>query len=505
MGSLSMNGLLVRADGSSQIGAGHVMRCLALAQAWQEARGAVHFALASAPLALEMRLLGEGIAVHPITGVPGSTDDAMQTIALARQIGAAWSVVDGYHFGAGYQQSIKQAGLRLLFVDDYGHAGHYHADLVLNQNLHADASLYANREPHTRLLSGTHYVLLRREFWPWRSWQREIPPVARKVLVTLGGSDPDNVTLKVIQALQQAEIEDLEARVVIGSNNPHVEVLQSAIQNRESKIRTERNVTDMTALMVWADLAVSTGGSTCWELAFMGLPNLALILADNQRPVAIELDAAGVVINLGQPAALAPIEIARALAELASAPAKRAAMAERGRALVDGAGAGRVVQQMRDQELTLRPAQADDCRLIWEWANDPLTRAASFSAQPIPWEDHVAWFMAQLADPDCLFYVALDAAAPIGQIRYQIEGQEAVVSVSLSPGRRGQGYGSRIIRLASQKVFERTAISLIHAYVKPDNTASACAFVKAGFVNSDIAEVRGHQALHFVLRKDVPL
>lgn len=497
-----MTDILLRADASAQMGTGHIMRCLALAQAWQATGAGAHVALAGAAPALEARLVSEGIKVHPIMAAPG-LDDAAQTLELARQLGAAWIVVDGYHFDTSYQQAIKQAGRRLLFIDDYGHAGHYHADLVLNQNIYADESFYTRREPHTRLLLGTRYALLRREFWPWRGRPRAIPPVARKVLVTLGGADPDNATLRAIQALQQIGIENVQARVIIGGSNPHAETLRSALRGLSSQIRLEHSVADMPALMAWADLAISAGGTTCWELAFMGLPALVLILADNQQPVAEGLEAAGAAINLGRPAALAPADLARALAELASAPEKRADLSRRGQALVDGVGAARVVQQMQAYGLTLRPARADDCRPVWEWANEPATRAASFSSEPIPWEDHVRWFTTRLADPNTLFYIALNAeAAPLGSVRYQVDGREAIISISLAPDQRGRGYGSHIIRLASRQVFENTAVNVIHAYVKPENIASARAFVKAGFSDGGAARVREQPALHFVLRKE---
>jgi RimJ/RimL family protein N-acetyltransferase len=162
----------------------------------------------------------------------------------------------------------------------------------------------------------------------------------------------------------------------------------------------------------------------------------------------------------------------------------------------------RIVQEMQSYGLTLRPVQADDCHLIWQWANDSTTRASSFSTQPISWERHLAWFTTKLADPQSRYYLALDATAtPIGQIRYQIDGQFATVSVSLAPDQRGRGYGHQIIWLASQQLFENTSVKLIHAYVKPDNIASMRAFTRAGFTDNGITEMRGHSAVHFVLRK----
>src|SRR5207249_1652332 len=120
-----------------------------------------------------------------------------------------------------------------------------------------------------------------------------------KVLVTMGGSDPDNVTLKVIQALPQVEVQGLEATVVIGGTNPHYRELEAAILQLPLPIRLERNATNMPELMAWADIAVSAGGTTLWELAFMGLPNLVVVLADNQRPAAAHLGAIGAITNMG--------------------------------------------------------------------------------------------------------------------------------------------------------------------------------------------------------------
>src|SRR5262249_32858596 len=106
-----------------------------------------------------------------------------------------WLVLDGYHFDAAYQQAIRAAGYRLLVIDDMAHLPQYYADVLLNQNMHATA-LHYHCNPEATLLLGSCYALLRPEFPAWRGRQRSVPEVARKVLVTMGGSDPDNVTLQ---------------------------------------------------------------------------------------------------------------------------------------------------------------------------------------------------------------------------------------------------------------------------------------------------------------------
>ncbi|MBI4442278.1 MAG: UDP-2,4-diacetamido-2,4,6-trideoxy-beta-L-altropyranose hydrolase [Acidobacteria bacterium] len=321
--------IVIRADASPDIGIGHVMRCLALAQAWQDLGGRATFAMALGASASEGRLSAEGMKVVQLAVRSGSAEDAKETAGLARTQGAAWVVLDGYDFGADCQRAIKESGLRLLCIDDNGHAGHYYADLVLNQNLHADESFYSNREPYTRLLLGSRYVLLRREFLKWRGWERPTPLVARKVLVTLGGGDPENVTLKVIQALQQVQDDGLEARVVVGPTNPHMEQLRSMIRPLGGSIRLETNVCSMPDCIAWADLAIAGAGCTLWELLFMRTPTLALIMADNQRLAAEEIGRQGLAEILGRANTLSLVDLAAAIRSLAINTSQRTALSRR--------------------------------------------------------------------------------------------------------------------------------------------------------------------------------
>jgi len=497
--------LLIRADASAKIGAGHLMRCLALAQAWQDAGGRAVFLMAIAVPALESRLRSEEMEVVHLRVKLGSIEDAAQTADFAREIGADWVVVDGYHFDANYQRTFKERGLRLLFIDDNGHAKHYYADLVLNQNIHAHEDLYRNKESYTRLLLGTRYVLLRREFLEWRGWKREAPEVARKVLVTMGGSDPDNVTLKVIQTLQQVDMDGLEAVVVVGAGDPHYEELKSAVQDSRFPIRLETNVTNMPELMAWADVAISGSGSTCWELAFMGVPSLVLILAENQRPIAEGLDKVGVAVNLGWHKDLSSSEIENALLSLISDKPKRAEVVQRAQALVDGSGSIRLLTELREEKtLTLRRVREEDCRLLWEWANDPQVRAAAFSSDPISWEDHVKWFASKLNDPNCIIFVALDNdGVPVGQIRFDItDKREAEIDVSIDRKRRGLGCGTLLIDKGVEEIFRTTSVRIVHAFIKPVNVNSIRAFEKAKFKKIGLKAIRGHTAIHYLRRKN---
>ena len=117
--------LLIRADATVAMGTGHLMRCLALAQAWQDSGGCCCFAIVEAAPALINRLRSENMEIEQITAPPGGEEDGAQLCNLAQNRRAAWVVVDGYHFGARYQKQIKEAECRLLFLYDYVHAEHY--------------------------------------------------------------------------------------------------------------------------------------------------------------------------------------------------------------------------------------------------------------------------------------------------------------------------------------------------------------------------------------------
>lgn len=324
------------------------MCCLALAQAWQANGGQVTFALGTQAPLVEARLQNEGIEVAHLRSRPGSQQDATETLELARRAGAAWIVVDGYHFDAEYQRIIKGSEKSLLFIDDTGHADHYVADIVLNQNSYANAGLYPSKESYTKLLLGTAYALLRREFVDRLKFKRRTAEIASKILVTLGGADPNNVTLKLVKEIEDIKIKGLEIVVVVGSSNQHLATLQNAIAHSRHAIRLESNVSDMPRLMAWADVAISAGGSTCWELAFMGLPNFIFILADNQVQIAESLNVLGVALNLGWPDNLAEGKMAIKLGDFLANPKWREEMSGKGQELVDGLGTRRVLSHLNN-------------------------------------------------------------------------------------------------------------------------------------------------------------
>lgn len=337
--------MFIRADASPAIGSGHVMRCLALAKAWQSSGGRVAWLAAENIAALDERLRREGIDLKHVESAPGAAGDAEQTLAEGLSAGAAWVVVDGYRFLPDYIRQLKR-GIRVLFLDDDGRFDFYPADGVLNQNASARPELYGLREPSTRLLLGSDYALLRPEFLA-EAQNRACPAIARKILITMGGSDPDNVTGRVLSALSKLD-EDIEAKVVMGSGNAREDDLQAIADKSQTRFQIVRSPENMAPLMKWADVAISGAGSTCWELAYMGLPAIVIALSSEQQSIAEVLAQREIAVSLGWHANLSDERIADALLGLLRDHLQRLAMSKHGQELIDGRGAARVVQFLQN-------------------------------------------------------------------------------------------------------------------------------------------------------------
>ena len=341
-----MEKIIFRADASVQMGTGHVMRCLSLAEHWKNSGGEAVFVMAMNMPSLNARLESKRMDFVKLSARPGSVEDAKQTVQIAKDLSALWIILDGYDFNSSFQKVIHDSKMSLLVIDDMGSTDRYYADIVLNQNLHADKSMYVKKENYTSLLLGTSYVLLRQEFSKWHGWKRRFPENAQNILVTLGGSDEENITSKVVEAIQKIKSDKLKV-VVIAPDNSHYEELESTIKRSKVDIQLKKDVIVMSDLMAWADLAVSAGGTSTWELAFMGLPMLIIAIADNQRQIVEELSKAGVAINLGWHENITLFGIAKSISELLPNANVRADMSRRAQALVDGKGADRVLAQIK--------------------------------------------------------------------------------------------------------------------------------------------------------------
>lgn len=344
--------LMIRSDASTQIGIGHVMRCLAVGEAWRDRGGRVVFALASGSDEMEKRLQRVGMEIARISAMPGTTEDSLETVELCSKYRGTWLILDGFHFSWEYRQHLTKAAAHLLFFDDHGEFAPYCCDIILNTNPYADDSMYPERENGTRFLLGPPYGLLRKEFLAQPCASRETPKQARKILVTFGGSDSDNVTLRVVEALQTLEDMVLETVVVVGAANPHRGVLERAIQGCRG-VELLLNADNMSEVMSGTDLAISAGGGTCYELAFLRVPMFLITIAQNHERTVAAWGERGAAINAGWFHQLDRNRLAAWVQDVISDQPLRRKLAETAGQMVDGRGAERVVDAMKESAITV--------------------------------------------------------------------------------------------------------------------------------------------------------
>jgi UDP-2,4-diacetamido-2,4,6-trideoxy-beta-L-altropyranose hydrolase len=291
--------LLVRADATPQIGTGHVMRCLALAQTWQDRGGQACFATHNCVPGIRQRLARENIEVHTIDSDSGSTGDSDETRSLIQALRPEWVVIDGFCFTAEYISRVRCGGVRSAVIDDHGIRERYDTDLVINPNIFASPQMYSAKDAQTQLLTGLRFALLRREFRALKR-RRESPSISKcNLLVTLGGSDPDNVSVVILEALANVAADDLEITVICGTANRRLAMLQSAAQQLRHPVRLLQDVQNMGEVLAGADMAISAPGASASELAALGVPMLLITMAANHERTGEEFASRGFAASLG--------------------------------------------------------------------------------------------------------------------------------------------------------------------------------------------------------------
>ena len=218
------------------------------------------------------------------------------------------------------------------------------------------------------------------------------------------------------------------------------------------------------------------------ELAFMGIPFLVIALAENQKQVMSGFANKGAAVALGWHADLDPIGVAQEIDALARDRSRRESFSRLGPSLVDGSGARRVIEVVDPTDIALRRVGEQDCKIIWHWANELQTRAASFSSNPIPWEDHLSWFTEKLHSGNCILYKATNQhGVPLGLARIDLGQSAPVISVSLDLDFRSLGLGSKLIRIATERAMKERNLERIDALIKMNTADSLRAFTKAGY------------------------
>jgi len=328
-----MTRLFIRTEASTLIGMGHFMRCFAIAEAARTQGIEVTFLLnelGDAVLARLAQIGAEGVA---IAGALGGTADfmAMQALHLTRD---DWLVIDSYAATEDYIAFQKNAA-RVAVIDDLNALERFDCDLLINPAQAARAVDYERKTRAGLLLLGADYALIRQEFL-----QR---PVMKAVAITImfGGSDPAQLTGRCAQAIHSA-LPETEIRLIAGPANIHTAGL-AELEKRSGRIRLFVSPDSVADVLAGSALVITAAGGSVGEVAAMGLAALVLVVYDNQAAALKACPYPVIDVRSGLPGNLG----ARVKA-LMDDPAQRAEIARKAHTVVDGRGAKRIVEIMRN-------------------------------------------------------------------------------------------------------------------------------------------------------------
>jgi UDP-2,4-diacetamido-2,4,6-trideoxy-beta-L-altropyranose hydrolase len=321
-----------RADASVRIGGGHVHRCLAIA----EALGPHGFTCAFATIADSIAAVPAlALAVVEVLTLPG--DAAREAAAMRARWpqGAALLLVDHYERDIAFERSLKEWTQVLAVIDDLGTRPHA-ADLVIDP-----APRSANAPG---VLSGPAYAPLRPEWAQWReaSLARDRARKLDRIVVSMGAVDAENVTTEVLRVLLRFEL-PCEIVAVLGSGAPNRAAVE-ALSRTDSRCRLVVEPAEFARLMAACDLAIGAAGSTSWERCCLGIPSIAIVIADNQLRNGTALETAGAAMTINNTAAGWQRHLADAVQSLIADPQRRRAMSQAAAALCDGRGAARIAE-----------------------------------------------------------------------------------------------------------------------------------------------------------------
>ncbi|WP_019551936.1 UDP-2,4-diacetamido-2,4,6-trideoxy-beta-L-altropyranose hydrolase [Propionispira raffinosivorans] len=289
--------IVFRVDSSTQIGSGHLMRCLTLAgQLKKEKEEDIVFISRELEGNLNCLIMQQGYELYVLPKAEVNIEledyekwltvkqpfDAEQTQEVLQQLDVAYLIVDSYAIDEIWEKVVRPYVKKIMVIDDLANRKH-DCNILLDQNYYSDMKTRYNGlvSSACKMLLGPQYALLREEFYEARKKMRVRDGNIKNILVFFGGSDLTNETMKALKALTMFKLSGIQINVIVGKSNPHkgqVEVFCSQYNG----IQYFCQVDNIAEFMNEADLAIGAGGTTTWERCFLGLPTIVIAIAENQ-------------------------------------------------------------------------------------------------------------------------------------------------------------------------------------------------------------------------------
>lgn len=503
-----MTTVIFRTDASIAIGSGHVMRCLALAHVLRNsAEAKCIFICREHPgnLIDEIRKQGfTAIELPAACAVPpqmtarlshaawlgtSMEEDAKQTISAIGDSAPNWLVVDHYALDQQWEKYLRPHSKHLMAIDDLADRLH-DCDLLLDPNPGQSEAAYSDKVPAAcTILAGPRFAILRDEFRIQHraSHLLNSKNSLRRVLIAMGGVDKDNVTERLLRALQASALHasqfaSIELMVVLGDKNPWQETVRETASHMRWPTEVIVGARNIAELMVHSDIAISAGGTMALERCCTGLAGIIITIADNQRSSAYSLQRHGCATILDS-VNITPENLYATLIDFAD-PKQLQTARQACTQLVDGLGAHRIVEFMglTRSTGTVRPLEKEDLKLVRAWRNHPAVRQQMSTAHEISESEHETWFeqlRSSSENREALIFER--SGAPRGFVQFKEIGEHAAEWGFYVDPDAAQGTGSGLGNAALAYAFRQMRLETVHGWIKPDNDASCRFHRRMGF------------------------
>lgn len=488
--------IAIRVDASNEIGTGHVMRCLTLADGLSQQGAQVSFICRYLPDYLADTLKEKGHRLHMLkhnfhTQTAGDLahahwldasqqSDATECIQLLGHQQWDWLIVDHYALDARWELALRTIVKKIMVIDDLADRQH-ECDVLLDQNFYNDQDhRYKFRVPSTcKLLLGPSYALLRQAFGELHSQSKPREGIVKRILVFFGGVDADNYTSRALNTLINLNLKNIDVDVVIGSLHAERSSIEAVCKAHGFSLHVQ--TIHMAKLMTAADFSIGAGGSATWERCCLGLPTLTACTAVNQAQQLIDAAAEGLLFFPPGDESYEAL-LSKHIPALIENEYMRRTVSRNALHAVDGQGVSRITNMLRANDIEMRVATADDSSQLFEWRNHPSIRKVSRNTAAIPWEMHQAWFAEVLASTSRVLLIGSLQAMTVGVVRFDFHDNQAEVSIYLVPDSQVRGLGRTLLLSAEQWIVRfHPETHSVYAHVLGENEPSHRLFSRTNY------------------------
>jgi len=493
--------IIIRTDASTSIGTGHVIRCLTLAEALRDKGASVSFICREHEGHLCDLIKERGFVVHGLCKgadpVSPSTEydpyhalwlgvsweeDAKETAGIISSMNKKpdWLIIDHYALDERWEKHLRPYVNRIFVIDDLADRIH-DCDLLLDQNLAERMETRYNKKVPSSCgkMLGPEYALLQPIYGELHD---RIPPregPIQRILIFFGGVDLNNLTGMALSAVMELNHPDIKVDVVISEKSLFYNAIRDQATGRPDII-LHSNLPSLAPLMAKADLSIGAAGTTSWERLCLGLPAVVVTTAENQIAIAQNLERLNLINWIGHVDSITEKMIYTSISELIENRRLRD-MSFQCSQMVDGLGVARVITALTispDTILHVRRASLSDEKKLLSWANDSLNRKNSFTIEEISSDVHHRWFCEKLRDLEnvFLYIIETEGQVPIGQVRFERNGELWEIDYSLATEFRNRGVGRSLLKAGLCKFREDHKGAIVFGRVKEENIPSCKVF-----------------------------